>query len=953
MTMIRNGRMLAAAIGAAVCCAQGAMADDDFPPFDKVSEGFEKVVSSVDGASFYDLWVNKKNGNMLAELPRGYERQKHFFALTVSSGETFAGLQGADFYTYWKRYDDRLALIQPNMEVRSTGDAESKASLEQIWTDTVLLDVPILTMGPGGQPVIDMDALILGNASTFFGGSGRGLNTRLTTIKKSKTFEKNIEIAFEVPASAGRFKTFHCSISNVVGTAGYKPREADSRVGYFATSYRDLGKFDYKSKNVRYVNRWNLEKRDPNLKLSPPKQPIVFYVEHTVPVRYRRWVREGIEYWNKAFEQCGFLNAVEVRYQDATTGEHMDKDPEDARYNFIRWLSNDVGTAIGPSRAHPETGEILDADVVLTDGWIRAFWYQYNEYMPQLSTEGFSPELLAWLEKHPSWDPRIRMASPAQRDFILAQRAQRGVLPYGGHPIAMSDPTLMGDDEFDGLVGRVSQMNGLCMAADGRAFDMMLMRMHLEMLDMLPGQPDEDDDDEDEGDEDPKEEPKETKGDVLDGVPDWFAGPALADLVAHEVGHTLGLRHNFKASSLYTMEEINSEDVKGTKPQTASVMDYNPVNINMEDGPVQGDYFMIDIGPYDMWAIKYGYTTDNKALEDILAECSKPEHVYGTDEDTFGPDPYARRYDFAKDTINFAKSRQRLVDYHRERILDGFVKEGESWAQSRRAYQITLAIQSSSISIMSNWVGGSFVNRDKKGDPGDRAPIEAVDPDQQREAIEWIIEHCFYDEAFGLTPELLTHMTVEKWYDDMGSIMDDPTWPVHDRILGIQASALTQLMNPITLQYVWDNEYRDRENDPLTLPELLDDLREAAWTEVNGEVDEHYTNAEPMISSLRRNLQREHLERLIDLTMPGDGFTAAEKPISNLALMNLRDLQSRIDETLGQANSKIDAYTVAHLTEAKNRIDQVLNAQYIYNTNDIRAQQSLPSGFFFKNQQRD
>ena len=948
-------RLVHAMAGAAVAaCASGALAD--FPPFEKVSEGYEKVTSTVDGSELYTLWVRKKDGQMLAELPRGYERQKHFFAMTVSSGETFAGLQGADFYTYWKRYDDRLALIQPNLEVRSSGDPESRASVEQIWTDRVLLDVPILCMGPGGQPVIDMDSLILGNGTTFYGGSARGLNARLLEVSKAKSFEKNVEIAFKAPTSGGQFKTFDCSITNVVGTPGYKPRAADSRVGYFATTYRDLGKFDYKSKNVRYINRWNLEKRDPSLKLSPPKQPIVFYVEHTVPVRYRRWVRQGIEYWNKAFEEVGFLDAIEVRYQDASTGEHMDKDPEDARYNFIRWLSNDIGTAIGPSRAHPETGEILDADVVLTDGWIRAFWYQYNEYMPQLATEGFGPDLLAWLEKNPSWDPRLRMASPAQRQYLEAQRAARGVQPYGGHPIAMADPTMMGDDEYDGLVGRVSQMNGLCMAANGRAMDMMLMRMHLEMLDMLGPDGDADCEDCEDGeacDACEMAAAAHPEGDTLDGVPDWFAGPALADLVCHEVGHTLGLRHNFKASSLYTLEEINSAEVKG-KPQTASVMDYNPVNINMGDGEIQGDYFMVDIGPYDMWAIKYGYTGSEKDLPEILSQCSLPEHTYGTDEDTFGPDPYARRYDFAKDPINFAKSRQRLADYHRERILDKFVKDGESWAQARRGYEITLGIQASSISIMSNWIGGSFVNRDKKGDPGGREPVVPVAAEDQREALQWVIDHSFYDDAYGLTPDLLAHMTVEKWYDDMNSIMNDATWPVHDRILGIQASALTQLMNPITLQHVWDIEYRTpTEEDALTLPELFDTLREAAWTEVNGTVDQHFTNRDPMISSLRRNLQREHLERLIDLTKPGDGFTAAEKPISNLALMNLRILQGRIDKTLDQGNSRIDAYTAAHLTEASKRIAQVLDAQYIYNTNDIGGGSSLPSGFFFKSQQQD
>jgi hypothetical protein len=216
--------------------------------------------------------------------------------------------------------------------------------------------------------------------SGFRGGAGGfggraaspGYNTRLQRVVKTKAFPENVEIAIEAPNSQGLLVTMHYSISQIPENSGYKPREADERVGYFTTVYRDLGQYDDDKKWTRYINRWQLEKRDPKLKLSPPKQPIVFYVEHTVPVRYRRWLRDGVLYWNNAFENVGLLDAIEVQYQDKETGAHMDKDPEDVRYNFIRWLNNDISTAIGPSRANPLTGQILDADVVLTDGWIRA-----------------------------------------------------------------------------------------------------------------------------------------------------------------------------------------------------------------------------------------------------------------------------------------------------------------------------------------------------------------------------------------------------------------------------------------------------------------------------------------------------------------------------------------------------------------------------------------------------
>ena len=175
---------------------------------------------------------------------------------------------------------------------------------------------------------------------------------------------------------------------------------------------------------------------------------------------------------------------------------------------------------------------------------------------------------------------------------------------------------------------------------------------------------------------------------MIDGMPADFIGPMLADLVAHEVGHTLGLRHNFKASSLYDLKQINSKQVAGQKPLAASVMDYLPININMRDGEVQGDFAMIDIGPYDMWAIEYGYTGDGDKLKEILARCTEKELQYATDEDTWGPDPLARRYDFAADPLDYAENQRKLVDFHRPRLLSEYVEDGQSWAKAQSGLRV-------------------------------------------------------------------------------------------------------------------------------------------------------------------------------------------------------------------------------------------------------------------------
>lgn len=925
----------------------------DFPKYQDVLKGYEKVISTADGKeSLYTIWKREKDGQMLAELPRGYQNQRHFIALTVGSGEPYAGLQAGDMYVYWKRFDKRMALVEPQLATRSSGDPEIKSGVERLWTDRVILDVPIVCIGPNGQPVIDLDALLVGQAGKFFGRSAAGANPALATIQKAKAFPENIEIAFEMPTAGGRLKTFHYSISLLRGDPDYKPRLADERVGYFTTTYRDLGKFKDDEKWVRYINRWHLEKRDPKLRLSPPKEPIVYYVDHTVPVRYRRYIKQGVEYWNKAFEKVGIVGAIEVRFQDRESGAYMDLDPEDVRYNFIRWLSNDIGTAVGPSRVNPNTGQILDADVVLTDGWIRHFWYTMNELNPNVLMDGLTPETLAWLDKHPKWDPRVRLAPPGERDFILAQRARRGVLRYGGHPAAMPARELIGTQEYDGLKA-YSQTSGLCMAAQGKAYDMAMMGMHMEILGLLDELEQEEQagaapaqeqprqgkagDENGAKEEAKKDEPKKEPADLLDGIPEWFVGPALADLVAHEVGHTLGLRHNFKASSAYTLAQINSEAFKGQKPFAASVMDYTPVNINMGDGAVQGDWSMIDIGPYDMWAIEYGYTFGDP--KEVAKRAAEPELQYGTDEDTWGPDPLARRYDFSAEPLDFAHSRMKLVKNLREKIVDKFVKDGQSWSKARRGYLISLNTQGQMLSMMAGWIGGAHVYRDKKGDPNGRPPIEVVPAARQRAALKFVVENAFFDEAFGLDPELLKHMTVDKWWDDggMNTIFEDPTWPVHDRIAGIQSSVLTMLLNPSTLRRVYDNEFRvPADQDMLTMPELIDTVAGAIWKELDNKPASSYSARQPMISSLRRTLQSELVDRLIDLTLPSAEFGAASKPMANLAVAKLKEIRGKIKRlTESDARARLDPYTAAHFDEVASKIDRALDAQFIYNTDDI------------------
>jgi hypothetical protein len=284
-----------------------------------------------------------------------------------------------------------------------------------------------------------------------------------------------------------------------------------------------------------------------------------------------------------------------------------------------------------------------------------------------------------------------------------------------------------------------------------------------------------------------------------------------------------------------------------------------------------------------------------------------------------------------------------LAKFHRGRLLDKYVKDGDNWQKARKGYLMTLGLQMRSLSMVANWVGGAHVNRDFKGDPKARPPMQVVPAKAQREALAWVLENAFKEENFGLTPEISAKLVNDGHYDDM----DDADFPIHDRVLGVQTSSLTMLMNPTRLRRVYDNEFRvPAAEDAFTLPEMLDEITKAVWADVDPAKVENakklvFTARKPLVSSIRRNLQREHIDRLIDLSLPAKGAPAAYKPIANLAAMQLRGLQGRI---AAYAALNLDPYTKAHFADAEARIKKSLEATM---TISLNASAGAPSFLFF------
>lgn len=886
---------VAAMAGTAVAAQQ-----DDFPPFDKVTEGLTKVSSTADGSSgYWDLYEDRKTGRMLATLPKNYEGKLMMIACTVSGGDSQAGVMGPTIYAQWERIGNKLALVAPNTSVRTDGDQQAKDSIEQLFTGRVILSVPILAMAPGDRPVIDFGSIATRQTSRFFGSAVYGsygpslyaIDGSLAKITKSKSYPENVLVEYQAPRPDGQIVRLTYDVRALIGSKGYQPRKADPRVGYFYDSYSDYAKPAAEEVTSRLINRWNVEKADPSLKMSPPKQPIVWYIEHTTPVRFRRHVREGIEMWNKAFEAIGIAGAVEVYQQDSTTGAHMDKDPEDARYNFFRWNASEQGYAIGPSRTNPLTGEILDADVVWHQGLTRAVRGMYTNFADDITEQSFSPETLAFFAEHPDWDPRVLLAEPSRRAQILTQRAMEA---------EQANETDLGTRENPWTTWGADHSGNACKIGNMLSLDMSLADAALALGVLETGD-----------------------SDLLEGLPEDYIGAMIKYISAHEVGHCLGLQHNMAASTIRTNAEVNAEGYTGAT--IGSVMDYVGANINAEPGTdlgnAQGAFATPEVGPYDMWAIAYGYGPADK-VEEVLAQSAQPDHLYISQAAmTFGSDPRNMTWDMGKDNLAFAEGRLALVRKIRERMLTDIVDEGESWAVARRRYNTTLGSQVQAISIAAPYIGGSLTSNSFKGDTDAPDPVADVPADEQRRALDLIMDCAFDDSAYGLTPELVRHMGKEYWWDNAGisELMADPSYTIHNLVAGVQGTALSYIMNPTRLGRVYDNEFRTADQDnPFTLHELMTAVTDRVWNDDSDDGD-------LSVSSFRRNLQREHAERLMTLSLLRSSNPSL-RTIGTLATSELRRIEKAI---AGAEGSEMDAYTRAHLEDVRSRINKALDAAYV------------------------
>ncbi len=394
---------------------------------------------------------------------------------------------------------------------------------------------------------------------------------------------------------------------------------------------------------------------------------------------------------------------------------------------------------------------------------------------------------------------------------------------------------------------------------------------------------------------------------------------SLYYLVLHEMGHTMGLMHNMKASHLYNPQQINQKDLTQKTGLVASVMDYPAANIALDKNK-QGDYFTMRPGPYDLWAIEYGYgealenEKDEEArLNKILERSSDSTLIFGNDADDMRSpgkaiDPRVNVNDLSNDAISYSADRIKLVNQLFPKLKEKYNAPGRPYQELRQAYAIGMGEIAGAASIISRYIGGVYINRAINGQQANAKPFTPVDYKDQKRAMQALNTGIFAPNAFASGTDLYNYLQIQRRGFNFFGTTEDPK--VHDRILGIQGSVLDHLLHPATLERLTDSRMY---GNKYGAAEMLTDLTNACFKE----------DAAGNVSTIRQNLQIEYVQMLSKMTDTKAANNRYSHISRSAAILQLRNIKRLVSVP----NPALNTETNAHREHLILLIDRALSKE--------------------------
>ncbi|PHX92494.1 MAG: hypothetical protein CK532_02580 [Flavobacteriales bacterium] len=345
-------------------------------------------------------------------------------------------------------------------------------------------------------------------------------------------------------------------------------------------------------------------------------------------------------------------------------------------------------------------------------------------------------------------------------------------------------------------------------------------------------------------------------------------------LVLHEMGHTMGLMHNMKASQLHTPAELSDPSLTYKTGLIGSVMDYPAINLNKTKNNVQ--YCQTEPGPYDLWAIEFGYsqalgnpTAEAERMRGILEKCLDPKLVFGNDADDMraagkGIDPRVMVNDLSNDAIGYGIDRIEMTQDLMKNLRNTHTEGEISYQAMLGAFASLSSAYASMVGIMSRYIGGLYVNRAFPNQVNAPQPYEPVPYFQQKRAMESLAKYAFAPNAMEVPAEIIPYLQQQRRGFGFFAKEEDPK--LLNRVSRMQAEVLAHLLNPKTLMRISDTkEYGNRYG----LSEMMGALTNAIFNDdLKGSVTNH-----------RMVLQEMYLETLLSgaLSVSKNPYDAVSK----------------------------------------------------------------------------
>lgn len=284
----------------------------------------------------------------------------------------------------------------------------------------------------------------------------------------------------------------------------------------------------------------------------------------------------------------------------------------------------------------------------------------------------------------------------------------------------------------------------------------------------------------------------------------------LTYLIMHEMGHTLGLNHNMKSSQMLSPAEINNTEITHQIGLIGSVMDYPAINI-ASDRSKQGDYYTTKAGPYDLWAIEYGYTpfdagSEEEGLKKIISRSTDPKLAFGNDGDDMrapgkAMDPRVNVNDLTSDAISYAEDRFKVVNQTMSKLVQKYSKPGQSYAELRSRYGILITQRYNMIAAVSRYIGGIYIDRSYPEQRSSSKPYTPVALATQKKAMEVLSKNVFAPNAFDADAQVFPYLQPQRRGFTQNGSGDD--WRVTENMLAMQSQgALSHLLHGATLQRI-------------------------------------------------------------------------------------------------------------------------------------------------------